>query len=470
MDKRDIHKPSDTICAIATAPGGALGIVRVSGSEAIQATSAIFRPARRGLRLEDVQPHTLTYGQITDGSNPLDDVLVSVFRAPHSYTGEDCTEIACHGSAYILQRVLQLLVDAGCRMAMPGEYTERAFLNGRMDLSQAEAVADLIASRSAATHRLAMTQMRGGFSRELQELRGQLLHFTSLLELELDFSDHEDLEFADRSELKQLASHIESVISRLTDSFSLGNVIKSGIPVAIIGQPNVGKSTLLNALLKDDKAIVSEVSGTTRDVIEDCINIDGLTFRFIDTAGIRETSDLIETMGIERTFKMIDQASIVLWLIDPTQDNGSLDELCDKILPHCNGRRLVVVCNKIDLQEPAQQQALPIRGLREDTKTISISARNGIGLDGLQRLLVSLSDVRNVGNNEVIVSNVRHYESLCRALQAIRRVQSGLDAGLSGDLLSQDIRECTYHLGNIVGTVTSEDVLQNIFRHFCIGK
>ncbi len=447
-----------------------MGIVRVSGPEAIRATSAVFRPARKGLQLEDVRPHTLTYGQITDGDEPLDDVLVSVFRAPHSYTGEDCTEIACHGSAYILQRVLQLLVDAGCRMAMPGEYTERAFLNGRMDLSQAEAVADLIASQSAATHRLAMTQMRGGFSRELQELREQLLHFTSLLELELDFSDHEDLEFADRSELKQLAAHIESVISRLTDSFSLGNTIKNGIPVAIVGQPNVGKSTLLNALLKDDKAIVSEVSGTTRDVIEDCINIGGLTFRFIDTAGIRNTSDRIETMGIERTFKMIDRASIVLWLIDPTQDNSNLAELRDKILSHCQDRRLVIVYNKVDLQEAAQQQTLSMHGLREDTKAISISARNGIGLDDLQQLLVSLSGARSISNDEVIVSNVRHYESLCHALQAIRRVQSGLDAGLSGDLLSQDIRECTYHLGNIVGTVTSEDVLQNIFRHFCIGK
>lgn len=470
MNNEDPHKSSDTICAIATAPGGALGIVRVSGSEAIQATSAIFRPARVGLRLEDVQPYTLTYGQIIDGSEPLDDVLVSLFRAPHSYTGEDSTEITCHGSTYILQRVLQLLVDAGCRMAMPGEYTERAFLNGKMDLSQAESVADLIASQSAATHRLAMTQMRGGFSRELQELRGQLLHFTSLLELELDFSDHEDLEFADRSKLKQLAADIESVISRLTDSFSLGNTIKNGIPVAIVGQPNVGKSTLLNALLKDDKAIVSEVSGTTRDVIEDCINIDGLTFRFIDTAGIRDTSDRIETMGIERTFKMIDRASIVLWLIDTTQDNSDLVELRDKILPHCQDRQLVIVYNKTDLQKATQQQTFSTRGLREDANVISISARNGTGLDDLQQLLVSLSGVRNVGNNEVIVSNMRHYESLRLALQAIRRVHAGLDAGLSGDLLSQDVRECTHHLGNIVGTVTSEDILQNIFRHFCVGK
>ncbi len=467
MNSQDPHSQSDTICAIATAQGGALGIVRVSGPEAIQATSAIFKPAHTGLRLDDVQPYTLTYGQILDGTNPLDDVLVSLFRAPHSYTGEDSTEIACHGSAYILQRVLQLLIGAGCRMAMPGEYTERAFLNGKMDLSQAEAVADLIASRSAATHRLAMTQMRGGFSRELQQLREQLLHFTSLLELELDFSDHDDLEFADRSELKQLAAHISGVIGRLTDSFSLGNTIKSGIPVAIVGQPNVGKSTLLNALLKDDKAIVSEISGTTRDVIEDCINIDGLTFRFIDTAGIRETSDRIETLGIDRTYKMIDQASIVLWLIDPTQANSDLDGLRDTIVSHCHGRQLVIVQNKIDLQQTPQQQA-PL--LCEGAKTISISAREGIHLDQLQQLLVSLSGIHNINDQEVIVSNVRHYESLCHAQQAIRRVQEGLDAGLSGDLLSQDIRECTYHLGNIVGTVTSEDVLQNIFRHFCIGK
>lgn len=466
------NRNADTICAIATAQGGAIGIVRVSGPAAISITSAIFKPAKSGMKLEDAKPYTLTYGQVTeDNGEPLDDVLVSLFRAPHSYTGEDSTEIACHGSRYILQRVLQLLIDHGCRMALPGEYTERAFLNGKMDLSQAEAVADLIASQSAATHRLAMNQMRGGFSRELQELREKLLHFTSLIELELDFSDHEDLEFADRNELKELAAHIEQVISRLADSFSLGNAIKNGIPVAIIGQTNAGKSTLLNALLNDDKAIVSEVSGTTRDVIEDTVNIGGMTFRFIDTAGIRDTTDRIETLGIERTFKMIDQAEIVLWLIDSTQAAEQIAELSSKVLPHCVGKHLVLIYNKVDLADgETRKNASVPAGFPEGTEAISISAKTGQNLDGLQQLLLRLSNVRSISSDEVIVSNARHYESLKHALDAIRRVRAGLADGLSGDLLSQDIRECTYHLGNIVGTVTSEDVLQNIFRHFCIGK
>ncbi|MDR0892798.1 MAG: tRNA uridine-5-carboxymethylaminomethyl(34) synthesis GTPase MnmE, partial [Mediterranea sp.] len=306
---------TDTICAIATAQGGAIGVIRVSGPEAISITERIFRPAQTNKLLSKQKPYTLTFGRIVDGEEVVDEVLVSLFRAPHSYTGEESVEISCHGSAYILQRITQLLIKDGCRMAHPGEYTQRAFLNGKMDLSQAEAVADLIASTSAATHRLAMSQMRGGFSKELAALRDKLLHFTSLIELELDFSDHEDVEFADRSALHALADEIETVLARLTHSFSVGNAIKNGIPVAIIGETNAGKSTLLNTLVGEERAIVSDIHGTTRDVIEDTINLGGITFRFIDTAGIRETTDTIETLGIERTFQKVAQAEIVLWVI-----------------------------------------------------------------------------------------------------------------------------------------------------------
>ena len=339
----------DTICAIATAQGGAIGSIRVSGADAIRITSHIFTPAKSGKTLADCKPYTLTFGKIHDGEEIIDEVLVSLFRAPHSYTGEDSTEITCHGSSYILQQVLQLLIKHGCRLAGPGEYTQRAFLNGKMDLSQAEAVADLIASSSAATHRLAMSQMRGGFSKELTELRNQLLHFTSLIELELDFSDHEELEFADRTELCRLADHIEGVISRLVHSFSVGNAIKNGVPVAIIGETNAGKSTLLNVLLNEDKAIVSDIHGTTRDVIEDTTNIGGITFRFIDTAGIRETNDTIESLGIERTFQKLEQAEIVLWMIDATDATSQMNQLSGQILPRLERKHLILVFNKADL-------------------------------------------------------------------------------------------------------------------------
>ena len=456
----------DTICAIATAQGGAIGCIRVSGPEAIDITSRIFTPAAAGKKLEDCKPYTLTFGRIYEDAEVVDEVLVSLFRAPHSYTGENSTEITCHGSNYILQKVLQLLIKNGCRMAKPGEYTQRSFLNGKMDLSQAEAVADLIASSSAATHRLAMNQMRGGFSKELAALRDQLLHFTSLIELELDFSDHEELEFADRSELCQLAGSIEKVISRLVHSFSVGNAIKSGVPVAIIGETNAGKSTLLNVLLNEEKAIVSDIHGTTRDVIEDTANIGGITFRFIDTAGIRETSDAIENLGIERTFQKLDQAEIVLWMIDATDASAQISQLSEQILPHCEGKQLILVLNKADLVEKSSN-TISIN-LPENIKSIRISAKEKMNIDGLQQMLITAANLPIVTQNDIIVTNIRHYEALSHALEAIHRVQQGLANNLSGDFVSQDIRECIFHLNDIAGEVTNDMVLQNIFGHFCL--
>lgn len=460
----------DTICAIATAPGGAIGIIRVSGPEAITVTDRIFIPAT-GPRLTERQPYTLTFGQIISTEKEvIDEVLVSLFRAPHSYTGENSVEISCHGSSYILQQVMQLLIQNGCRAAGPGEYTQRAFLNGKMDLSQAEAVADLIASTSAATHRMAMNQMRGGFSRELSQLRDQLLHLTSLMELELDFSDHEDLEFANRSELASLVSHIERAIVNLTNTFSTGNALKNGVPVAIVGETNAGKSTLLNALLNEERSIVSDIHGTTRDVIEDTLCLEGITFRFIDTAGIRQTADAIENMGIKRSFQKLEQASIVLWVIDATQANEQYSQLTTDILPRCIEKHLILVLNKVDLVPSGSP--LPIFDkLPKDVDIIPISAMRKDGIITLQQKLVSFVSLPNFSQNDIVVSNVRHYEALLHALTAIRRVQRGLALGNACDLVSQDLRECLHYLGAIVGgTIDANEVLSNIFNHFCIGK
>lgn len=462
----------DTICAIATAQGGAIGTIRVSGSEAIAITNLLFSPANKSIRWVEQEPHTLTFGRIYHGDELVDEVLVSLFRAPRSYTGEDSTEITCHGSGYILQQVTQLLIDKGCRLAQPGEFTQRAFLNGKMDLSQAEAVADLIASSSAATHRLAMSQMRGGFSKELSELRQKLLNFTSMIELELDFSE-EDVAFADRGALRELADGIEKVITRLTHSFSVGNAIKNGVPVAIIGETNAGKSTLLNVLLNEEKAIVSDIHGTTRDVIEDTVNIGGITFRFIDTAGIRETNDTIESLGIERTFQKLDQAEIVLWMIDAAHAASQIEQLSGQILPRCANKHLIFVFNKADLIEEAEKDSilsLLSSPSAKHTHTLFISAKQRWNTDELQRMLVEAAHLPTITPNDVIVTNVRHYDALTRALDAIHRVQSGLASNISSDFLSQDIRDCIFHLSDIAGEVTNDMVLENIFRNFCIGK
>ena len=459
----------DTICAISTAPGvGGIAVIRVSGPEAIAICNTLFVPQTAGKDLLSQKAYTLRYGSIRRKDELIDEVLVALFRAPHSFTGEDTVEITCHGSIYIQQQILQLLIENGCRSALPGEYTQRAFMNGKIDLSQAEAVADLIASTSAGQHKLALNQMRGGFSNELRNLREQLLHITSLMELELDFSDHEELEFADRSELTALANHIEQVISRLANSFNVGNAIKNGIPVAIIGETNAGKSTLQNALLNEEKAIVCDIHGTTRDVIEDIINIQGITFRFIDTAGIRDTQDTIESIGIERTFQKLDQAAIVLWLIDTIEAKKQIEELSSRVLPHCKEKQLILVFNKTDLlTEPLN---IDLLDLPKESQYITISAKQKTQIKDLENLLVQAAHCPVLSSNDIIVTNVRHYEALTRALDSIHRVQEGLNDNLSGDFISQDLRECIFHLSDIIGEVTTDQVLGNIFNKFCIGK
>ena len=467
-----MNNPTDTICAIATSQGGAIGMIRLSGPCAIAITSTLFHPHQSDVRLAARKAYTLTFGRLMDGEEIIDEVLVSLFRAPHSYTGEESVEISCHGSAYILQRVLQLLISSGARLAQPGEFTQRAFLNGKMDLSQAEAVADLIASTNAATHRMALSQLRGGFSSELSQLRDQLLHFTSLIELELDFSDHEELEFANRTELQQLAMKIEETLRRLAHSFHVGNALKQGIPVAIIGETNAGKSTLLNALVGEERAIVSDIHGTTRDVIEDTVNLQGITFRFIDTAGIRQTADTIENLGIERTFQKISQAEIVLWMIDGicTSHGEALHELKSRLLPLCEKKQLLILFNKCDLLTTAEQATLTNQFAEVEAPKLFISAKQQEGLEQLKNALLQAAALPEVSAGDVIVTNVRHYEALTHALDAIHRVEQGLEQQLSGDFIAQDIRECIFHLSDIAGEVTTDDVLQNIFSHFCIGK
>ena len=472
-DLRTPYMPEDTICAVSTPPGvGGIAVIRVSGDKAITIVDKLFHPKGHATPLSQRATHTLAFGEIYGQEGDLlDQVVVSLFRTPHSYTGEDTVEISCHGSTYIAQHIIQALIHGGCRGAAPGEFTRRAFANGRLDLSQAEAVADLIASRSAAAHRVAMNQMRGGFSRELADLRARLLQFVSLIELELDFSE-EEVQFADRQQLVELARDIETVIARLADSFSRGNAIKNGIPTIIIGETNAGKSTLLNALLREERALVSDIHGTTRDTVEDIIDLQGITYRLIDTAGIRETSDTVENMGIERTFAKLAQADIVLWLVDGTHSGAHVQDLARRIVPQCQGKQLFALINKTDLLSPAQiaakQELLTTLHIAPE-RILPISAKNNRDIDTLQEALVAIA-AQTTSANDTIVTNVRHYEALVRALEAIRRARQGLADNYPGDLLAQDIRETMHHLGEITGEITTDEILGNIFKNFCIGK
>ena len=450
---------TDTICALATAPGGALGIIRISGPQALEILSHVFSKD-----LSNAKPNTIHYGHIKDGTEIIDEVMVSIFHAPHSYTGEDSAEISCHGSRYILNKVLELLIQNGCRMAQPGEYTQRAFLNGKMDLSQAEAVADLIASGNKATHQIAMSQLRGNFSSELSRLREQLLKLTSLLELELDFSDHEDLEFADRNELLDIANKINNRITHLARSFETGQALKNGIPVAIVGRTNVGKSTLLNKLLRDDRAIVSSVHGTTRDTVEDVIDIQGVTFRFIDTAGIRQTTDEVEQIGISRTYAAIEKARIVLWLIDAEPTSEDIQDMQNR----CKDKSLIIIQNKIDEQDTPQLSNLK----PQLSNLLRISAKQGTNLDQLEQAIFESANIPELSEQDIIVTSARQYHSLLSAQENLSRVLSSLESGLSGDLVSEDLKLVLDDLANITGQgrILTNEILENIFTHFCVGK
>lgn len=459
-----------TICAIATSPGmGAIATIRLSGENALEIADSVFQSPKSGKKLADQQPNTLHFGSIADGNELIDEVVISIFRVPHSFTGEDVVEITCHGSVYIQQRILQLLITKGARMALPGEFTQRAFLNGKMDLSQAEAVADLIASTNRAAQKIAIHQMRGGFSSELTSLRGELLHFIAMIELELDFSE-EDVEFANRDQLKNLVSRIETILRKLKDSFQLGNVIKNGIPVAIIGETNVGKSTLLNALLNEEKAIVSDIHGTTRDVIEDVVNIHGTAFRFFDTAGIRETTDEIETLGIERSYSKLDLATVVILVVDTQNEFEIIASRITKIRERLTDQHLIIAANKMDRGMQKTISRLKEMSLQTNEKLVFIAAKQKTNLDELISEMQHAVSLDSVSEDAVIVTNVRHFEALTHAHESIERVKVGLDNLISGDFLAQDIRECLMYLGEITGEISNDEILGHIFKNFCIGK
>ncbi|MFL9843455.1 tRNA uridine-5-carboxymethylaminomethyl(34) synthesis GTPase MnmE [Flavobacterium rhizosphaerae] len=460
--------PQDTIVALATPPGaGAIAIIRISGLQALEIASKVFRSVS-GKDILKQKTHTLHLGTIAEGNTVYDQVLLSLFKGPNSYTGENTVELSCHGSVYIQQQIIQLLLRKGCRMANAGEFTLRAFLNGKLDLSQAEAVADLIASDNEASHQVAMQQMRGGFSNEIARLREELLNFASLIELELDFAE-EDVEFADRTQFNDLINRIEFVLKRLIDSFSVGNVIKNGIPVAIVGEPNVGKSTLLNALLNEERAIVSDIAGTTRDTIEDELVINGIGFRFIDTAGIRETQDVVEGIGIKKTFEKIAQAQVVIYLCPLAADENTVSSIKNetgKIKNQYPQKALIIVANKMDLYTEAQRNLLT----DEIPELLFISAKTGSGVEELTDKLLSFVNTGALRNNETIVTNTRHYDALLKALEEIQKVRFGLTSGISADLMAIDIRQALYYFGEITGQVTNDELLGNIFANFCIGK
>ena len=467
---------NNTICAIATAPGGAIGIIRISGPKAISIADRIFRPVGSTLSLSERKAYTLAFGNIVNANNDVvDEVLVSIFRAPHSYTGENSVEISCHGSAYVLQQVMLLLTENGCSPAGPGEFTQRAFLNGKMDLSQAEAVADLISSTNKATHDMAMSQLKGHFSNELADLRAHLLKLTSLLELELDFSDHEELEFADRSELYTLANDIHKRLLSLVHSFEVGNALKNGIPVAIVGNTNVGKSTLLNHLLHEEKAIVSDVHGTTRDFIEDTTIINGIQFRFVDTAGIRKTDDVVENIGIERTYQKMQEAKIVLWLIDKQPSDSEIEDIKTRVA----GKKLIIVRNKMDLTNSSLNNSSSAKPTIQNSNfniqnssSVDISAKYGTNISKLEQLIVEAANIPQLSESDIVITSVRHYSALLHADESLQRVIESMNLGLSGDLLAEDLRMVIDYLAEITGEerITPQETLQNIFTHFCIGK
>lgn len=461
---------NDTIVALATPAGvGAIAIIRLSGVKAIDIATSMFTSIS-GKPLNQQNSHTIHLGHVMDGDRIIDQVLASIFKNPHSYTGEDVVEFSCHGSHYIQQEIIQYALRMGCRMATPGEFTLRAFLNGKMDLSQAEAVADLISSDSEASHQLAIQQMRGGFSNEIKNLRDELLNFASLIELELDFAE-EDVEFADRTQFQTLISKITKVLKRLIDSFAMGNVLKNGIPIAIVGEPNVGKSTLLNALLNEDRAIVSDIAGTTRDSIEDEISIGGVGFRFIDTAGIRETIDVIEGLGIQKTFEKIEQAQVVIFLVDcvkllKTDSTSQIMVEIEKVKNKFPNKPVLILANKVDLILTQEKETLG----SSMENMLFISAKTGYGVEKLKTTLLDFVNTGALRNNETIVTNTRHYDALLKALAEIQKVQEGIDSGLSGDLLAIDIRQALYHFGEITGEISNDELLGNIFANFCIGK
>lgn len=464
----------DTICALSTAPGiGAISIIRLSGRNALAIADKIFEFPVKKKYLAKQKANTLHFGRIRANDEYIDEVVAGIFKSPNSYTGDDIVEISCHGSIYIQQTILKLLIQHGARLAKPGEFTQRAFLNGKMDLSQAEGVADLIASESESAHRLAMEQMRGGFSNEIKKLRNKLLQFTSLIELELDFSE-EDVEFADRKQLSSLIEQIMSTIGSLVESFEYGNVIKNGIPVAIIGPVNAGKSTLLNALIKEEKAIVSDIPGTTRDYIEDMVVLEGMQFRFIDTAGLRHAQDKIETEGIERTHNQFRQASIVIVVIDINDK----DEEAKKSLKFLredatSSKRIVFALNKADKVSKSKQRLiidLYKEAWSDKAHVLAISAKDGYQINELKALLVSFALKRKHGEHEVVVTNARHFEALKHAFEALERAKKGLHESIPGDLLAQDIRQVLHYLGEITGEITTDEILGNIFKNFCIGK
>lgn len=463
---------NDTICAVSTASGmGAIAVIRLSGERSHEIALSVFRKKNNMLNVNDIEAYKAYFGEVFDpkSDDMIDEVLVTFFKSPHSYTGEDSVEISCHGSIYIQQRILELLVNQWARLAEPGEFSKRAFINGKLDLTQAEAVADLISSQNEASHRIAVNQLKGGFSKELKELRAKLLDLTSLLELELDFSE-EDVEFADRTQLRDILNESLTHIGKLTDSFRLGNAIKNGIPVAIVGETNAGKSTLLNAILGEERAIVSDIEGTTRDTIEETFNIDGTLYRFIDTAGIRETSETIEKIGIERTFRKISEADIILGILDLTKGYENVCKSAELIISKIDSRRqtLLLVGNKRDLAD-----SFPISKLQESYHNIPfsfISAKNATDIDTLESLIIKYSDIHKVTSNESLVTNVRHYEALVNAAQSLYQVRNGMDMNLSADLLAEDLKQGLYHLGSITGEVTNSEVLGNIFGRFCVGK